>query len=42
MKLNKRKCRAFANPDLKFSQNNGVLHASQISYIVRTAIKIID
>lgn len=42
MMLNKRKCRAFANPDLKFSQNNGMLHASQISYIVRTAIKIID
>ena len=42
MKLNKRKCRGFANPDLKFPQNNGMLYASQISYIVRTVVKIID
>lgn len=42
MELNKRKCRAFASPVLKFSSGNGILHAKQISYIVRTAVKIID
>lgn len=42
MKLNKRKCHKFANPDLKFPPNHGLLHTSQISYIIRTRIKIID
>lgn len=42
MELNKRKCRAFASPDVKFLANNGILHAKQISYVVRTAVKIID
>ncbi len=42
MKLNKRKCRKFAYPGLKFSQDRGILHAPQIKYIVCTAIKIID
>lgn len=42
MKLNKRKCRKFADPDLKFSQDRGILHAPQIEFIVCTAIKIID
>lgn len=40
--LNKRKCRKFANPDLKMALNNGLLHADQIDYIIRTAVKMID
>lgn len=42
MKLNKRKCRVFADPRLKFPSGNGLLCARQIGYIVRTAVKIID
>ena len=40
--LNKRKCRAFADPDLKMASGNGILHANQIDYIIRTAVRIID
>ena len=40
--LNKRKCQEFANPDLKMAWNNGLLHADQIDFIIRTAIKIIS
>ena len=40
--LNKRICRKFANPDLKMAWNNGLLHADQIDFIIRTAIKIIS
>lgn len=40
--LNKRICRKFANPDLKMAWNNGLLHAEQIDYIIRSAIKIIS
>ena len=40
--LNKRKCREFANPDLKMVAGNGLLHADQVDYIIRTAIKIIS
>ncbi len=40
--LNKRKCRRLANPELKMALNNGLLHADQIDYIIRTAVKIID
>lgn len=42
MKLNKKECRKFANPGLKMAPGNGLLHAKQIDYIIRTAIKIID
>ncbi len=42
MKLNKRKCRKFSNPDLKMQINNGILHAEQVGYIVRTAVRTID
>lgn len=42
MKINKRKCRAFADSDLKMKAGDGILHASQIDYIIRTAVKIID
>ena len=42
MKLNKRKCRKFADLGFKFPANHGLLHTSQISYIVCTEIKIID
>lgn len=41
-KLNKRKCREFADPGLKMCLDNGILYANQISYVVRTAVKIID
>lgn len=40
--LNKRKCRKFANPDMKMAAGNGLLYAEQIDYIIRTAVKIID
>ena len=40
--LNKRKCRKFANPDMKMAAGNGILHAEQIDYIIRTAVRIID
>lgn len=40
--LNKRICRKFANPDLKMAWNNGLLHAEQIDFIIRSAIKIIS
>lgn len=39
MKLDKRKCRAYAVPDRKLSSVNGILHVKQISYIVITAVK---
>ena len=42
MKINKKECRKFADPGTKMQLNNGLLHAGQIVYIVRTAIKIID
>lgn len=42
MSLNKRKCRAFADPGLRMQAGNGILHAEQIKYIIRTAIKIIN
>ena len=42
MKLNKKACRKFCSPSLKISKRNGLLHAKQVTYLVRTAIKIID
>lgn len=42
MKLNKRKCRVFADLGLKFLSGSGLLYAKQIDHIVRTAIKVID
>lgn len=42
MKLNKRKCREFASPGLKMKKSSGLLHARQIEYIIRTAVKQID
>jgi len=39
MKINKRKCRKFANPDRKLHSDSGILHAEQIDYVVTTAIK---
>lgn len=41
MKINKRKCRAYAVPDRKLSSANGILHAKQINYIVTAAVKTI-
>lgn len=40
--LHKRKCRKLAEPDLKMAAGNGILHAGQIDYVIRTAVKIID
>lgn len=42
MKINKRKCRKFADPGLKMNAGSGILHADQIDYIIRTAVKLID
>lgn len=42
MKLNKRECRKFADPRTKMQLSSGLLHAEQIKYIIRTAVKIID
>jgi len=39
MKLNKRLCRTYANPNWKIPVNNGLIYAEQIKYIIRTAIK---
>ena len=41
MKINKRKCRAYAVPDRKLSSANGILHAKQINCIVTAAVKTI-
>ena len=39
MRIDKRKCRKFADPGLKMNQSHGLLHAEKVKYIVRTAIK---
>ena len=39
--LNKRACRKYADPKLKLA-DNGLLHAEQVDYIIRTAVKLID
>lgn len=39
MKINKKECRKFADPGLKMNQRNGLLHAGNVKYIVRTAVK---
>lgn len=39
--LNKRACRKYADPRLKLA-DNGLLHAEQVDYIIRAAIKLID
>ena len=39
MKINKRECKKFANPGLKFNKNDGLLLIKNIKYIIRTAIK---
>ena len=41
MKIDRRKCRKYADPGLKMSSGNGLLYAEQISYIVRAAVKLI-
>lgn len=42
MKMDKRECRASADPGLKMKTDNGILHAEQVDYIIRTTVKIID
>lgn len=39
MTINKRACRKYADPGLKFDRNNGLLHLDQVRNIVRTAIR---
>lgn len=39
MRIDKRKCRKFADPGLKMNRNHGLLHAEKVKYIVRTAVK---
>lgn len=39
MKINKRKCRKYAEPGCKMDINNGLLHAKQVPYILRSAIR---
>ena len=40
--MNKRVLRKYADPHIRFQKSNGLLHCSQIKYIVRTAVKNID
>lgn len=40
--LDKKECRKFADPGLRMDVGRGLLHAAQISHIVRTAVKIIN
>ena len=42
MKLDRRKCRKYADRNLKIPKSNGLLYAEQIKYIIRTAVKVID
>lgn len=37
-KIDKRACRKFAVPELKFNLNDGVLHMERCPYIIRTAV----
>lgn len=39
--LDKKLCRRFADPGLAFPSGHGLLHAPQVDYIVRTAVRII-
>ena len=40
--MNKKILRQYADPGLTIPSGHGLLHAEQVSYIVRTAVKIID
>ena len=40
-KISKSECRKYAMTQFIWDQNNGLLHAKQVKYIVRTDIKII-
>lgn len=42
MKLDRRKCRKYADRELKIPKSNGLLYAEQIGYIIRTAVRVID
>ncbi len=41
MNIDKRKCRKYADPGLRMSYRNGLLHAGQVKYIVRTVVRLI-
>lgn len=38
-KINKRACRRFADPQLYFDLNNGLLYTEKLDYLVRTSVK---
>lgn len=42
MKLNKKECRRYANPELTMPPDHGLLYAPQVDYIVHTEVKVID
>ncbi|MCM1215583.1 MAG: hypothetical protein NC331_08335 [Lachnospiraceae bacterium] len=42
MKLDRKKCRPYAAQALKAPKNSGLLHAEQIEYIIRTAVRVIN
>ena len=42
MNIDKRKCRKYADPGLRMSYRNGLLHAGQVKYIVRTVVRLIS
>lgn len=42
MRMNKKECRKYAAPEPAIAPGHGLLHAGQVSYIVRTAVKTID
>lgn len=42
MRLNKKECRKYAGPGPAIFPGHGLLHASQVDYIVQTAVKTID
>lgn len=42
MKLNKKECRKSADPCLKLNPRSGIMNASQVDFIVRAAVKVID
>lgn len=39
MKINKRACRKYAIPNLKFNLNNGLLYTQAVKFVIRTAVK---
>lgn len=40
--LNKRACRKFAQPKVRFDLKSGIFHCQQVKYVATSAVKIID